>query len=248
MIHHHQLDPVHFIGLPSFSQAAMLYKTNKKLHLIPKNVELSKLISQNLRGGFSGVINKISTNLIENPSESKYICGIDINNLYGYSMIQKLANKFVSTLSAEQFEKEEKDLEKFAYFCEVTYTLMKNSMTNFLNFLLISKKQIKESDLSLDQKEANSMIKSSYKSEKLCATLEDCTEPMLISYENILFYQRHGYEFKFYQVHKFEVEFIMKDYIDFNTSLRQKSKNELEKNLFKLLNNICYGRVSKDQI
>jgi hypothetical protein len=76
-----------------------------------------------LRGGFSGVINKISTNLIENPSESKYICGIDINNLYGYSMIQKLANKFVSTLSAEQFEKEEKDLEKFAYFCEVTYTI-----------------------------------------------------------------------------------------------------------------------------
>jgi hypothetical protein len=44
------------------------------------------------------------------------------------------------------------------------------------------------------------MIKSSYKSEKLCATLEDCTEPMLISYENILFYQRHGYVFKFYQV------------------------------------------------
>jgi hypothetical protein len=52
MINYHQLDPVHFIGLPSFSQAAMLYKTNKKLHLIPKNVELSKLISSNLRGGF----------------------------------------------------------------------------------------------------------------------------------------------------------------------------------------------------
>jgi hypothetical protein len=31
--------------------------------------------------------------------------------------------------------------------------------------------------------------------------------------------------------HKFEVEFIMKDYIDFNTLLETKSKNELEKNL-----------------
>jgi hypothetical protein len=107
MISYHQLDPVHFIGLPIF-QAAMLFKTEKKLHLIPENVELSKLISKNLRGGFSGVINKISTNLIENPSPKKYICGIDINNLYGYSMIQKLANKFVSTLSPEEFEKEEK--------------------------------------------------------------------------------------------------------------------------------------------
>jgi hypothetical protein len=46
----------------------------------------------------------------------------------------------------------------------------------------------------------NSDIKSSYNSEKLCATLENCTEPMLISYENILFYQRHGYEFKFFKL------------------------------------------------
>jgi hypothetical protein len=61
-----------------------------------------------LRGGFSGVINKISTNLIENPSPKKYICGIDINNLYGYSMIQKLANKFVSTLSLKNLKKKKK--------------------------------------------------------------------------------------------------------------------------------------------
>jgi hypothetical protein len=38
-------------------------------------------------------------------------------------MIQKLANKFIKTLSPEEFEKEEKDLDQFAYFCEVTYTI-----------------------------------------------------------------------------------------------------------------------------
>jgi hypothetical protein len=49
------------------------------------------------------------TNLIENPSENKYICGIDINNLYGYSMIQKIAaNKLLQLSTAEQFQKKKR--------------------------------------------------------------------------------------------------------------------------------------------
>jgi hypothetical protein len=68
-------------------------------------------------------------------------------------MIQKLANKFVSTLSPEEFRKRRKRFRKFAYFCEVTYTIDQKFHDKLSKLPpLISKKQIKESDLSINQK------------------------------------------------------------------------------------------------
>lgn len=244
MIDSHKIDPAHYIGLPSFSQQAMLLRNrDTKLHLIGNDVNLSKFISSELRGGLSLIMQKISENF--DQCLFKYISAIDINNLYGWAMTQKIANKYCGELRFKEWNEEKLSYSfdgDFAYFLHVDYTVPIEIHDKLAKLPpLVSKKVIKQKDLSEEQLATNKVIKANYKSEKLCATLEDGKD-MLINYDNFLFYQELGYKFTVKRIFKFEKEYIFKEYIDFNTSLRQKAINELEKNLYKLLNNIIYGK------
>ena len=238
----HKLDPAHFVGLPGFSQNAMLFHSKKTLHLIPENVALSQLISRNLRGGFSGIINKISD--ITND-ESKYISAIDINNLYGWAMCQKIANEYVGEVPVDELKKIKKSYSNdgdFAYFLLCDYTLHKAHHDKLAKLPpLISKKTITRIELSEEQLNSNKEIKANYNSQKLCATLEG-NQNILISYDNYRFYESLGYKFTIHNIYKFKQEHLFQKYIDMNTSYRQKCSNELEKNLYKLLNNIIFGK------
>jgi hypothetical protein len=64
-----------------------------------------------------------------------------------------------------------------------------------------------------------------------------------MNYDNLLFYERLGYVITIKKVFKFEKEFIFKDYIDLNSALRKLAGgDEFSKALYKLLNNIIYGK------
>ena len=47
---------------------------------------------------------------------------------------------------------------------------------------------------------------------------------------------------KVYKILTFDKKTFLKDYIDLNTNLRKHSKNDLEKDLFKLMNNVIFGK------
>lgn len=93
----YQLDPSWYYTTPGYSWDCAFYKTNESIELLmdPEMVEF--FLSDAIRGGISSVLAKkhlvANNEYIPNfdPSKPKnYIMYLDITNLYGYAMVQKL--------------------------------------------------------------------------------------------------------------------------------------------------------------
>ena len=50
---------------------------------------------------------------------------------------------------------------------------------------------------------------------------------------------------KIHEILTFDEKTFLKDYIDLNNNLRKHSKNDSEKDLFKLMNNAIFGKYIK---
>ena len=80
------------------------------------------------------------------------------------------------------------------------------------------------------------------KAEKLVVNLHDKAE-YIIHIENLKHALNNGLVLKiFFKVIKFSKNACPKPYIGTNTDLRKKSKNDLEKKFFKLMNNAVIGK------
>ena len=81
------------------------------------------------------------------------------------------------------------------------------------------------------------------KAKKLVVNLHDKAE-YIIHIENLKHALNNGLVLKiFFKVIKFSKNACPKPYIDINTDLRKKSKNDLEKKFFKLMNNAVIGKT-----
>ena len=64
-----------------------------------------------------------------------------------------------------------------------------------------------------------------------------------IYYKNLEYYMQLGIKVdKIHRILTFDEKTFLKEYIDLNTELRKKAKNDLEKDLFKLMNNAIFGK------
>jgi hypothetical protein len=264
-----------YYTLPSFAWDAMLKKTGIKLEQLT-DVDKYLFCERGLRGGTSMIThryakanNKYMKEYDENDISS-FIIYLDANNLYGHAMVQKLPygdfkwfdyfkwyeqiNKINNTQSklTNPLHKLINNLDADGddgYFVECDLHYPKELHDSHNSYpLAVEKKSMKKSELSqyqLNQLETHGE-KHNEKIEKLVPNFYD-KEKYICHIKNLKYYIEKGLIItKIHRILQFKQSEWLKPYIDFNTEQRTKSKNDFEKDFFKLMNNAVFGKTMEN--
>ena len=113
----YKLDSVYFVSAPGLAWQACLKKTGVKLELIT-DYDMILMIEKGIRGGicqathrYAKANNKYMKNYDKNI-ESSYIEYLDVNNLYGWAMSQKLPVNDFKWVKQEELSKFNEDFKK----------------------------------------------------------------------------------------------------------------------------------------
>ena len=228
-LENYKLDPAHYFTTPSLSRDAALKVTDVNLELL-SDVDMLLMVEKGVRGGVSMISNRYSkanNKYMEfNPSEpSKYIQYLDANNLYGGAMSMKLPTHGFKWMN----DNELRVWRKIPCILEVDL-----EYPNHLH------------DLHNDYPLAPERITCKNKVEKLVPNLRN-KEKYVVHYENLKQYLSLGLRLtRIRRGIKFEESEWLKPYIDMNTKLRTKAKNNFEKDFFKLMNNSVFGKTMEN--
>ena len=234
----YELDPAHFLSLPGLAWQACLKKTNIKLELLT-DYDMLLMVEEGIKGGICHSIhrharanNKYMKNYDKNE-ESSYIQYLDVNNLYGWAMSQKLpvnGFKWVKDTSEinEEFIKnyDENNDKRYIFEADVKYPKKLHDLHSDLPFL---HKRIK-----ID------------KCKKLVCNLCNKTK-YVVHLKSLKQTLNHGLKLK--KVHRIiesNQEAWLKPYIDMNTEIRKVAKNDFKKDFLKLMNNSVFGKTREN--
>ena len=244
-----------YYTLPNFAWDAMLKKTKISLENIT-DVDMYLFFEQAIRGGTSLISHRYAKANNKYMSDyvsdivSSYIIYLDANNLYGHAMIQNLPTsgyKWANWID-ENFIQNYKDGDKgYMVKCDLHYPKELHDMHN--NYpLAVESRVIKKTELSpyqLNQLEVHDE-KHNEKLKKLVPTLYDKKE-YICHINNLQYYLKKGLKLtKIHSAIEFDQSPWLKTYIDFNTNMRTKSKNDFEKDLYKLMNNAVFGKTMEN--
>ena len=111
-LNNNYLDPVKFLSVPGSAWQAALKKTKVLLELLP-DIETLLMVQKGTRGGIFHPIhqyakaNKKYIKDYDKNKEPSYLKYLDVNNLYGWAISQKLpVNKFEWTEDTSQFKED----------------------------------------------------------------------------------------------------------------------------------------------
>ena len=166
---------------------------------------------------------------------------LDANNLYGLSMSKPLPYKNFKW--SDDLTLDPNNLQTGIY--EVDIYIPEELHDKFKYYPLAPEiKNIPEDMLSEYQKYLNYKLNIKYneKDKKLILDLLP-KKNYKVYHKNLEYYLKLGLKVtKVHRILTFDEKKFLKKYIDLNTELRKNSKNDLEKDLFKLLNNACFGK------
>jgi hypothetical protein len=252
------LDPCHFFTAPGLSWAAWLKMTGAVVECFKEGQEdMLEMVQSGMRGGISMIStryakanNKYMKDFDE-KEEISYIIYNDANNLYATSMVKYLPtgdyswthvedNKFISWLMSQKAE------QKVGFIIELDLKIPEHLHDYFNDYPIAPETCFGEYSTKMNEIKKICGIKEGVQVKKLCPNLRDKTN-YVCHYQNLQYYLTLGAEvIKVHRILSFSQAPIMKEYIDFNTKRRAETKNEFEKDLFKLMNNSIFGKTMEN--
>ena len=184
---------------------------------------------------------------IKKNNLNKFILYLDANNLYGNSISKPLP--YENFKWSNDITLHPNNLQKGIY--EVDIEIPKELHESFKDYpLCLEIKNIPEDMLSEYQKYLNDKLNDKYnqKDKKLILDLLP-KKNYKVYYKNLEYYLKLGLKVtKVHRILTFDEKPFLKEYIDLNTELRKQSKNDLEKDLFKLMNNANFGKSMENVV
>ena len=234
----YELDPAHFVFLPGLAWQACLKKTNVELELLT-DYDMLLMVEEGIRGGICHAIQRYAKannkymKDYDRKKKSSYIQYLDVNNLYGKAMTEKLpvrGFKWVNDISIidKDFVKDYNKNDNKGYILDVDVDYPNKLQNLHSDLPFLPERMIINNTKKLD---CNLNDKNNY-----------------IVYINELKQALdHGLKLrKVHRVIEFEQEAWLKEYIDVNTELRKKATNDFEKDFFKLMNNAVFGKTMEN--
>ena len=234
------LDPVYYFTAPGLAWDACLKMTDIDLELL-SDPNMLLMFEKGIRGGISIISNrygeannKYMRKGFNKNKHSKYLMYLDANNLYGGAMSKKLPTHGFKWLSSGEMEKLFNN--QVVQVWEKTPCILEVDLEYPENL----------HDLHNDYPFCPERVECKNRVEKLIPNLRDKTK-YVIHYKNLIQCLKAGMKLK--KIHR-GIKFIesewMKPYIEMNTNLRTKAKNNFEKDFFKLMNNSVFGKTMEN--
>ena len=234
------LDPVYYFTAPGLAWDACLKVTGIQLELLSEN-NMLLLFEEGIRGGISIISNrygKANNKYLRKGYNknipSKYLMYVDADNLYGGAMSEKLPTHGFKWLTGGEMEK--------LFNNQVLQVWEKNPC--ILEVDLEYPENLH--DLHNDYPFCPEQVECKNRVKKLIPNLRNKIK-YVIHYRNLIQCLNAGMKLtKIYNGIKFVESDWMKPYIELNTNLRAKAKNNFEKDFFKLMNNSVFGKTMEN--
>lgn len=247
----YKLDCEYYYTAPSLSFDAMLKYTGVKLELLT-SLKMFEFVERGIRGGISQIShrhavanNKYMKNY-DKTKEDSYITYLDANNLYGGAMCEHLPYKDFDWNNDEWTTEKIMnigDKDEKGYLFSVDLHIPEELHEHMNNYPPCPE------NISINKDMLGNWQQEEYKKsniKKLCCTFYDKID-YVVNYRYLKLVLSLGVKLlKVNKVLEYTQTDFLKKYIMMNTNLRKESKNEFEKDFYKLMNNSVFGKTMEN--